>query len=210
MKILTFVLGSIRTNSYLCVDPDTSKCVVIDPGCDGEGIYGKIAERNLTLEYILFTHGHFDHIMASAVLKEKTGAKIAVHSLDHEMLYDPMKSYAMQFSGSNFVCGADLVFNDGDVITCGNMSFKVIHTPGHTKGSSTFMTTDALFTGDTLFKLSVGNSFPPYGNMSEEIDSIIKKIYSLDDMICYPGHGESTSIEYEKKFNPYTKGETWI
>jgi len=203
MKILTFVLGSIRTNSYLCVDPDTSKCVVIDPGCDGEGIYGKIAERNLTLEYILFTHGHFDHIMASGVLKEKTGAKIAVHALDHEMLLDPMKSYAMQFAGSNFCCNADLVFNDGDEISCGNMRFKVIHTPGHTKGSCTFMSQDALFTGDTLFCDGVGRT-DLYGGSEAVLNSSLKKLFSLpSDYRIYPGHGNFSRLSKEKENFPF-------
>ncbi|MBQ9940038.1 MAG: MBL fold metallo-hydrolase [Clostridia bacterium] len=198
MKILTFILGSIRTNSYLCVDTDTLKCVVVDPGCDGEGIYAKIAERGLDLEYILLTHGHFDHIMASGVLKEKTGAKIAVHALDYELLCNPMLSYAMQFAGSNFTCSADTILNDGDIVKSGNMNFKVIHTPGHTKGSCTFLTEGALFTGDTLFCDGVGRT-DLYGGNDKVLKESLKKLFNLkEDYKIYPGHGNFSKLSKEK------------
>ncbi|MBE6687802.1 MAG: MBL fold metallo-hydrolase [Ruminococcaceae bacterium] len=201
MKILTFILGSVRTNAFICVDPETSKCVVIDPGCDGEGIYRKIAERNLTLEYILLTHGHFDHIMACKVLKEKTGAKIAIHAYDNEMLVDPMLSYAMQFAGSNFTCGnADIFLNDGDTINCGNMSFKVIHTPGHTKGSCTFVAEESMFTGDTLFAGDVGRT-DLHGGSEKILSNSLKKLFSLEgDYRIYPGHGNFSRLSKEREF----------
>ena len=200
MKILTFILGSVRTNAFICVDTETSKCVVIDPGCDGEGIYRKIAERNLTLEYILLTHGHFDHIMAAKVIKEKTGAKIAIHAYDNEMLIDPMLSYAMQFAGSNFSCGnADVFLNDCDEIVCGNMKFKVIHTPGHTKGSCTFMAEDALFTGDTLFAADVGRT-DLHGGSEAVLQASLKKLFALPgDYRIYPGHGNFSRLSKERE-----------
>ena len=172
------------------MDTDTSKCVVIDPGCDGEGIYKKIAERNLTLEYILLTHGHFDHIMAAKLLKEKTCANIAIHAYDNEMLNDPMLSYAMQFAGSNYTCGnADILLTDGDVITSGSMKFTVLHTPGHTKGSCTFISEGSLFTGDTLFAGDVGRT-DLYGGSEVVLSNSLKKLFMLEgDYKIYPGHG---------------------
>lgn len=200
MKILTFILGSVRTNAYICVDTESSKCVVIDPGCDGDGIYQKIAERNLTLEYILLTHGHFDHIMAAKTLKEKTGAKIAIHTKDNEMLLDPMLSYAMQFAGSNYTCGnADVFLADGDVITCGSMAFRVLHTPGHTKGSCTFVSSDSLFTGDTLFANDMGRT-DLYGGSEDEIRKSLKKLFDLPgDYRVYPGHGNFSRLSKERE-----------
>ena len=201
MKILTFILGSVRTNAYICIDADTSKCVVIDPGCDGEGIYKKIADRKLQLEYVILTHGHFDHIMAAKVLKEKTGAKIAIHPNDNEMLIDPMLSYAMQFAGSNFTCGnADIMLHDGDIISCGNMTFKVIHTPGHTKGSCTFLAEDALFTGDTLFAGDVGRT-DLHGGSEETLQNSLKKLFDLPgDYRIYPGHGNFSRLSKEREY----------
>lgn len=200
MKILTFILGSIRTNAYICVDSDTSKCVVIDPGCDGEGIYRKISERNLKLEYILLTHGHFDHIMAAKLLKEKTGAKIAIHASDNEMLNNPMLSYAMQFAGSNYACGnGDILLSDGDVITCGEMVFKVLHTPGHTKGSCTFIAQDSLFTGDTLFAGDIGRT-DLYGGSEAVLKNSLNKLFSLEgDYRIYPGHGNFSRLSKERE-----------
>lgn len=200
MKILTFILGSVRTNSFICIDPVSSKCVVIDPGCDGEGIYKKIADRNLTLEYILLTHGHFDHIMAAKVIKEKTGAKIAIHAFDNEMLTDPMLSYAMQFAGSNFNCGnADILLGDGDVINCANMQFKVIHTPGHTKGSCVFVTEGSIFTGDTLFAGDVGRT-DLHGGSEAVLKASLNKLFSLPgDYRIYPGHGNFSYLSKERE-----------
>lgn len=201
MKILTFILGSVRTNAYICIDTETSKCVVIDPGCDGEGIYKKIVGRNLILEYILLTHGHFDHIMASKILKEKTGAKIVIHAQDNEMLLDPMLSYAMQFAGSNFTCGnADILLCDGDIISCGSMNFKIIHTPGHTKGSCSFIAEDALFTGDTLFANDVGRT-DLHGGSEETLKNSLKKLFTLPhDYRIYPGHGNFSRLSKEREY----------
>lgn len=201
MKILTFVLGSVRTNAFICIDPDSSKCVVIDPGCDGDGIYKKIAERNLNLEYILLTHGHFDHIMAAKLIKERTGAKIAIHYHDNEMLLDPMLSYALQFAGSNYTCGnADLLLKDGDRISCGSMTFDVMHTPGHTKGSCVFIAQDSLFTGDTLFAGDVGRT-DLHGGNEAILQNSLKRIFSLGkDYRIYPGHGNFSRLSKEKEF----------
>ena len=205
MKVLTFILGSIMTNSYLCVD-ESGSCVIIDPGCDGEGIYKKISDRGLKLEYILFTHGHFDHIMASGYLKEKTGAKTAIHRFDNELLCDPKLNYAMQFAGSEFCSSADILLNDGEIVKCASMEFKLMHTPGHTKGSSVFICERYLFSGDTLFAGDVGRT-DLYGGSASDLKKSLARLNSLEgDYKLYPGHGNPSRLQVERETNEDMQG----
>ncbi len=202
MRILSFILGSIRTNTYLLCEGES--CIIIDPGCDGEGILEKINRKGLKTEKILLTHGHFDHILGAEVIRRKTGAPLCIHAFDAELLADPKKSYAMQFAGlSTIIAPAEILLQDGDIIDFYGNTIKVLHTPGHTKGSVSFITDEVIFTGDTLFHNGIGRCDLYGGNVSVLENSLkIFKTFEKDYKI-YPGHGNHTTLSYEKRTNPY-------
>ena len=196
MKVLSFALGEMRTNTYFCFDSDS--CVVIDPGMDGEGIYRKLCEKNLVPTHILLTHGHFDHSQSVRDLALKTGAKIAVHELDADMLVRPSLNGANFYYHGNLegypTVSPDLLFRDGDVLTCGSLSFRVIHTPGHTPGSVCFAARDVLFCGDTVFAYGFGR-YDLWGGDRLALSDSLEKIASLpEDYKLCPGHGNSATL----------------
>lgn len=204
MKLLSFILGPVKTNSYFLIDEKTNDAVVIDPGIDGEGILRKLRERNLNVSLILLTHGHFDHTLALPVLLRHTAAKVAIHSHDNEMLLDPQKSFALQFTGeASPLKSADLLLEDGQVIAFHEKRIRVLHTPGHTKGSVCYCVDDLMFTGDTLFARGVGRT-DLYGGDFETLTRSLQTVKSLtEDYKIYPGHGNSTRLSVERQHNAY-------
>ena len=156
-----------------------------------------------SIHHILITHNHFDHIGAVGYIVEKCGCDVYIHKNDAEFLTNTYLNLSDRFGSEIVYNGRYFSVNEQHLSLLG-LDFKFIHTPGHTPGSVCIRVGDCLFTGDTLFKRSVGNAFSPYGDTDLEILSIKNKVLNLDDrLLCYPGHGESTSIEYEKHFNPY-------
>ncbi len=197
MKVLSFSLGALRTNTYFCFD-DTGACIVIDPGMDGEGIAEKLRQKGLCPSYILLTHGHFDHSQGVKALKEATGAKVLIHREDAEMLSNPGKNsagfyYRGDLSAFPVSC-ADTLLEDGDVIRCGTMEFTVIHTPGHTPGSVCFLSENILFCGDTVFAYGYGR-FDLWGGDKADLSASLSRIASIsEDLKLCPGHGNSASL----------------
>ncbi len=197
MRVLTFSLGALRTNTYFCFD-ESGACVVIDPGMDGEGIAQKLAEKGLTPDYIFLTHGHFDHSQGVRFLKEATGAKVVVHRHDALMLSDAGKNSAGFYYRGDLsafpTCQADILVEDEDVITAGRMRFTVLHTPGHTPGSVCYSIENTLFCGDTVFAYGYGR-YDLWGGNREELSVSLSKIASLEsDYKLCPGHGNSASL----------------
>ncbi len=197
MRVLTFSLGALRTNTYFCFD-ENGACVVIDPGMDGEGIAAKLAEKGLTPDYIFLTHGHFDHSQGVRALKAATGAKVVIHRDDAIMLTDPGKnSAAFYYRGdlSAFPTSeADILVEEGDVITAGSMEFKVLHTPGHTPGSVCFLSENTLFCGDTAFAYSYGR-YDLWGGDREALSASLERVSLLEsDLKLCPGHGNSVTL----------------
>jgi len=202
MEILAFSLGA---NCYLVYGENSKKACLIDaPEYDGE-IMDAILSKGLSLEYIILTHGHFDHILGAEAFKEKTGAKIAVHELETEYLGDPEKSMTYFFGGGTVA--ADVEFKDGDILSFGGVSLEVLHTPGHTKGSC-FLICDnekIMFSGDTLFKDNIGR-FDFYGGDYGVLMESLQKLKSMEGgYTIYPGHGEATTLKDEIKTNPYMR-----
>ena len=154
------------------------------------------------LKYILLTHGHFDHVLGINEMKEKTGAKVLVNETDVERIQESaeiMRSFGVPDVETPV---ADDYLKDNQVIKFGNTEIKVIFTPGHTQGSVCYSIDDKLFSGDTLFKGSVGRCDLPGGDFSQIQTSIKDILFELDDSVTvFPGHGEKTTIGYEKKFN---------
>ncbi len=202
MKIRNFIMGAILTNCYFLIPENSDRIILIDPGMDGEGIHAKLQEKGLTPRFILLTHGHFDHAMGAAYLREKTGAQVVVHQADTELLSDPEKSGANLYYGSPLLsypaCPVDLPVSHGDRITLEEIDLRVIHTPGHTKGSVCFDTGEELFCGDTLFRSGFGRT-DLYGGSSQTLADSLQALADLPgERRLYPGHGSSSRLSVER------------
>lgn len=197
-------IGPVMTNCYLYWDDKIKVGVVVDPAGDCQRILEAIQAHKLKIEWILLTHTHYDHIGAVQELAEKTGAKIAVHALDAAGLTDPNVSLSA-FSGyGGKQKAADVLLADGDIFTCGSLKFQVFHTPGHTRGGICIYSAPLLFSGDTLFHGDVGRCDLPGGDFDALKRSICEKLFVLpEETLVYPGHGQSSTIGYEKTHNPY-------
>lgn len=192
LDIKCYPMGMYSENTYLITDEATNFKAIIDPGYFGTEVRMDI-ESNAYLKYVFLTHAHHDHYdAAKAYLEEYTGARFAAPSKDMPLL-------------EKAVCpNPSLLLNDGDEIELGETVLKVISTPGHTGGGICLLADNVLFSGDTLFKLSVGRTDLETGNWDQLVDSIKNRLYTLDeDTVVYPGHGSSTTIGYEKKANPF-------
>ncbi len=206
MIIKKLAVGPIQANCFIVGCDQTKEAVVIDPGGDADRILMALAESKLTVKYILNTHGHFDHVSENKKIKDVTGADILIHELDKPML-DQLEMSASMF-GLNVENSPppDKTVDDGDTISFGSVTLKVIHTPGHSPGGVSFYTDGHAFVGDTLFAGSVGRTDLPGGSMQTLVESIQKKLFVLgDDVVVYCGHGPETTIRDEKKYNPFVK-----
>lgn len=207
MKIMHIPLGNLGTNCYLC--HEDGKAVMIDVGMYSDKLIDLLGEKNLTLEYILLTHGHFDHTTGVEKLKEKTGAKVCILSAEEEMLgnasLNGAGSFGMEYDDN---ITADILFDDGDVLSFGSENIKVIATPGHTVGGCCyyFENEKVLFSGDTLFRQSIGRTDLWGGDYDTLIQSINEKLMVMeDDVFICPGHGTMSNIGYERANNPYIR-----
>lgn len=205
MKVKRFTHGICVSNSYVLTKENSNKAVLIDCCGANKKIFDYILECGCELSAILLTHGHFDHIEGVKELSEKTGAKVYIFNIENKFLSD--KSLNLSNSDDlpeDWANSADVLLSDGDVISIGDFEIKVIHTPGHTSGSACFLIDNVIFTGDTLFRQSIGRTDFPTGDYNMEINSIYNRLFSLDDDIkVYPGHGLSTTIGREKEENPF-------
>lgn len=206
MYIKVIPLGPVSANCFI-VCSDDKIGAVIDPG-DYNPLFEKaISESGMKeLKYIICTHSHFDHISGVGRLKEKyTKATVVVGAEDEASLSDPYLSACAVFGLDFYPCYADKTVKDGDILQLGDVSFSVIHTPGHTLGGIVLYCPQekAAFTGDTLFKGSVGRT-DLYGGNHTELMNSVKKLKKLPcDTVFYCGHGESTTLEQELKYNFY-------
>lgn len=204
MKILEFSLGPIETNSYLAID-DNKNAVLIDCPPDAFiAITNECEKQELNLKAVLLTHSHWDHAADVADFKEKKNVPIYVHKDDEYRMIDPMGNSIWRLPFEIKPCKADFYFTEGEVLQFGDMKFKVLCTPGHTEGSVCFLVeeNDVLFSGDTLFNFGFGRTDLPGGDYSKLKKSITEVLYSLSpDITVLPGHGESTTIAFEKNNN---------
>ena len=185
----------------------TSEGILIDCGGDGDRLGVIIAQKGIELKAILLTHGHADHIEGVAALCKKAPCPVYIHKEDHGYLTNPAWNHSGEIYGRAFCLdvGVEAV-SDGERLDLAGFLVDVIHTPGHTPGSVCFRVEDCLFTGDTLFKDTIGGEFPPHGDTATEIISIRRQLFSIEeDLACYPGHGEPTSLHYERKYNLYCR-----
>jgi glyoxylase-like metal-dependent hydrolase (beta-lactamase superfamily II) len=206
MTVKTLPLGTLATNCYIVSD-DEGNAVAIDVGGDNPQEVESVVLPLLTglnLQKILLTHGHFDHMNGSAFLAEKTGAKVYVHQQDAEMLTGSGDQFVVM--GKFFPCLEFETIADGDVLEVGKLTFKVLHTPGHTRGCVCYITDDVVFAGDVLFRGDIGRDDLPGGNGVVFAKSL-KKLFDVctDNKTVYSGHGMSTEIEYERQNNPHLR-----
>ena len=204
MIIKDLTVGPIMANCYIVGCEETKVAAVIDPGDEADRILIVLAEAGLTVQTIINTHGHFDHVSANQRMKEATGAELLIHALDAPMLSQLSATAAAWGMSSEDSPPPDRTIAHGDVVQVGNIALKVIHTPGHTPGGISLHSNKAVFVGDTLFAGSIGRTDFPGGDFGVLKTSIQEKLFTLDDDVTvYPGHMGLTTIGQEKRTNPF-------
>lgn len=205
MKIQRFLTGPLEVNCYLIIDETTGKAAVLDPGGmtpQLEAAINQIGEKNV--EQILLTHGHFDHIGGAAALQKKTGAQVFLYEEDKDFPGNSSLNLSVMAIGQEVPSfSVDRLLKDGEIFSLGETAFTVLHTPGHTQGSCCYISENVLFTGDTLMKNSVGRTDFPTGNMPQLTKSLQQLALLPGNYTIYPGHGEPSTLDEERKRNPY-------
>ena len=205
IKIGRMVLGVCQTNCYFLYRDDSKKCIIIDPADKGAGICKALTDKGFSIAAILLTHGHFDHIWGAEQLREASGAALYALSEEQELLENARMNVSAQ-AGRACTLKADEYVKDGQELNIAGMTCRVIATPGHTAGGCSYYFEEPgfLVSGDTLFQESVGRTDLPTGKMGTLIRSIKEKLFVLpEETKVYPGHGDSTTIGHEKKYNPF-------
>ncbi|HIE14312.1 TPA: MBL fold metallo-hydrolase [Candidatus Bathyarchaeota archaeon] len=208
MIIKTFVAGPLETNCYLIFFKKHGEALILDPAVkiqEFDRIIRFIISLDLKVKYIINTHGHFDHIMGNRIVKDGTGAKILIHRDDSDMLTNPEKNLSKMIGLTVTSPKADMLLEDDEIIRVDQEKIRVIHTPGHTRGSISIFTKGSIFTGDTLFAGSVGRTDLPGASLRNLAFSLRKLMNLPKNTRIYPGHGPSSSIASEKKSNFYIK-----
>ena len=205
VKMLT--LGPLYTNCYIVSCSETKEALIIDPGFeekkDAEEVLKEVKQQNLQVKYIVNTHGHPDHIGGNRIIKEATNARILIHEYDAPMLTDAARKLPRLFGLHTMSPPADKTLHEGDLIQAGKTTLRVLHTPGHSKGSISLLGDNVIFTGDTLFAGSIGRYDLP-GASYKEIMHSIKRLATLPEHVkVYPGHGPTSTIGKEKNSNPF-------
>jgi hydroxyacylglutathione hydrolase len=199
------VVGPLDCNCYVVGDPEAGRAIIIDPGGDADELARAAAARGLEIAAIVATHAHFDHVLGAARLRELVGAPFLLHDAD-----EPLLSW-LQDSGRLWL-GVELPPpppvddspQEGDVISAGGVDLEVLHTPGHSPGSISLVSGDAVFSGDTLFAGSVGRTDLPGGSTEDLVAAIRGKLFPLGpEVAVLPGHGPATTIGREASTNPF-------
>mgnify|MGYP001038255506 CR=1 FL=1 len=196
-------VGVLQSNCYIIACLETHEACVIDPGSQGDLIQSVIEKNNLKVKYILNTHGHPDHIGANWYIKEKTNALLYIHKDDLSHLRKPLP---MPYPDSDMRPSPepDGFLEEGKDIIIGTITLKIIETPGHSPGGVCILADQKLITGDTLFAGTIGRTDLLGGSMDTLMNSIKTKLFPLNDSLeVLPGHGPSSTLGYEKKYNPF-------
>ncbi len=193
LQIHTLPLGDYQTNCYILHQEGNRDCVVIDPGYEPEIILSYLREKDLTLQAILLTHGHFDHVGAVRELAAQTDCRVYLNPKDLSM--PPMLTAGPLYYTNSY--------GEGDQLDIAGLSFRVLETPGHTPGSVCLITENNIFSGDTLFCGSCGRTDLPGGDYRAMKESLKRLSALREDYAVYPGHGSNTTLAWEQKTNPY-------
>lgn len=203
MKVISEKFGSMDNNCSLIIDEKTNQSALVDCNEFSQKMIDMIGDTEL--KYILLTHGHFDHIIGVKSVKEKYGAQVVISKEDEPMLNSSKLSLAVFCNAPQNNVDADIIVKDGDEIALGEIKIKVMATPGHTSGSVCYIAENCIFSGDTLFYCSCGRTDFPSGS-HEQMMSSLQKLKALDgDYKVYTGHNNLTTLDFERKNNPYMK-----
>jgi len=210
MEMEQILVGHMAVFCYLVWCPDKKEALLIDPAGNEEELVEKLAEKELTLKYIVNTHGHYDHTGGNVRIKEMTGTQIVMHKSDSDLFSSDLGQQMATQMGYDPTPPADITVTDGDTIRVGNVTLAVIHTPGHSPGCISLLTEGNLFTGDTLFVGGVGRTDLPGSSMQAFLKSLKEKLLPLpDETVVWPGHdygpAPSSTIGMEKKLNPFLR-----
>ena len=198
------IVSGFMENVYIVGDQDAGECLVIDPGAEGERVMYEVDRHGLTVKFILNTHGHLDHTGAVATVKEISEASYGLHRDDNIVLRHSAKMGPQMIPGFRDPPDPDFDLKDGDTLNVGRFSFQVVETPGHSPGSVCFVGHGVAFTGDTLFRGSIGRFDTQGGDGKALLKSIMTRLMVLpDDTSVYPGHGPASTIGDERKSNPF-------
>lgn len=207
LKLTYFQLGMLPTNVYLGVNEETGNGFLVDPVVyepQVEDVMKEIGIKNL--QYILLTHGHFDHILGvNGFLKNHPEAKVVIHREDEAFLTDPVLSHTFKHGLTQEPIKADIIVEDGDVLAFDDTEFKVVHTPGHTRGSVVYLLDDLMFSGDTLFQLSCGRTDFPESDPAAMGPSLQKLAALEGNYHVLPGHNAFSELDYERANNPFMR-----
>ncbi|OLO36955.1 hypothetical protein BTR23_14510 [Alkalihalophilus pseudofirmus] len=198
--IRAFPLGELQTNCYVVTDVEGTFCIVIDPGEEPNDVIEYIGNKKV--DFIFLTHCHHDHIAGLNTVKKYTNAPVVTHHLEAEWLLQPSLNLSDNHENPIISDWPDILLSGEEMLKCGSSMMKVIHTPGHSPGSVSYLLENYLFSGDTLLNGFIGPTEIPYGNRDLIKKSIKETLFQLDESIeVYPGHGKSTTIGNEKKYN---------
>jgi len=204
MQVRSLPVGPLLTNCFVVWDEPSKQAMIIDPGGDADRILGLVQAEGLTVCLLVNTHGHADHILANSRLREQTGAPLCIHELDAPMLTDSMANLSAWAGLPYRAAPPDRLLREGDELAVGALTFRVLHTPGHTPGGISLVGPGCVFSGDCLFEGSIGRTDFPGGNHRLLIQSIREKLLALpDDTVVYSGHGPQTTIGQERATNPF-------
>jgi len=199
-----FTLGPFAENTYLLTGPSGRVAALVDPGIDSEGLLDVLRERDLSLEWIVNTHGHLDHVACNAFFKRETGASLIIHPADRPLLEHAAEQGRMFGVEIEPSPAPDAWFDEGTPLRFDGAEIEVIHTPGHSPGGVCLRLGDRVLVGDTLFEGSIGRTDLVGGNLDELLGSIRDKLFRMPEQtVCYPGHGAETTIAEERRNNPF-------
>lgn len=199
MKVTVFHTTELETDTYLVLNG--ARAFVVDPGADADKISAAAAAEGAKIEYVLLTHAHFDHTGGVAEL-QREGALVVMHR-DDAPLIGSFKNLAFYMGRKVERFVPDVTVSGGETLDVAGVAVRVIHTPGHTAGGVCYMAEDCLFTGDTLFELSYGRTDFPTGSFKELKNSLVNKLFTLKgDYKVFPGHGNPTTLQFEREHNP--------
>jgi hydroxyacylglutathione hydrolase len=202
MKITTY---SMMANTYLVTDENTKQGFIVDPGSYYQGLTQKVKEEGTEIKYIILTHGHGDHIGGvEQYRKDFPAAELVAAEAEKDLLADPDANLSTSITGVSVSLTADIWVNEGDTLRVGDMELKFTMTPGHTPGGMCILADKVLFSGDTLFRCSIGRTDLPGGSYDQLTQGVRDRLFVLPDEIrVFPGHMEETSIGFEKENNPF-------
>lgn len=203
MKVLHLCVGAIGTNCYIVFDEKSKEGAVVDPGDNAQSILQAARDEGVAIRYILLTHAHFDHVLAADAVQKATGAQTVLHGDDLPHLKKEAVSAFDPYLTNYVEPQVDIIAREGTEVSFGGMTATYLHTPGHTPGSCTIRIGDCLFTGDTMFRHECGRCDFPGGNFNSMLDSLQRLSELPGDYHVLPGHEGVSTLEEERRKNPY-------